>query len=175
MAHPLVELAREAIRHYLETGRVLDVRGREGDGPARPLFVSLHDMPPPGEVEGELRGCRGSIRAERPTLYAEVVHQALASATDDPRCDPVALHEVADIDITVYLLGPFEFAGGLRELDPTRYGILVQGDSGRRGLLLPALPGVREAAQQFEIARAKAGIPWGEQVTLYRFEAEILR
>jgi hypothetical protein len=34
MSHPLIDLAREAIRYYLETGEDLDVSDLPGDGPA---------------------------------------------------------------------------------------------------------------------------------------------
>ena len=113
MPHPLVNLAREAIRTYLETGKTLDVAERPGDGPACGLFVSIHDQPQSGEVEGDLRGCRGSIQPMSKTLYAEVVRQAIYSAVDDPRCPSVELDEVDDVAITVYLLKPQERVHGL--------------------------------------------------------------
>ena len=131
MRHTLIDLAREAIRHYLTTGEYLDVSGMPGDGPACGLFVSLHDQPQPGEIEGDLRGCRGSIRPFSPTLYAEVVRQAVNSAVDDPRCPSVEVDEVDDIAITVYLLKPQERVHGLDELDPARYGVIVEGSGGR--------------------------------------------
>jgi AMMECR1 domain-containing protein len=108
MTHPLIDLAREAIRHYLATGEYLDVSDMPGDGPPCGLFVSLHDQPQPGEVEGDLRGCRGSIRPYGRTLYAEVVQEAVNSAVDDPRCPSIRPDEVDDIAITVYLLKPQE-------------------------------------------------------------------
>lgn len=175
MAHPLVDLAREAIRHYLATGEALDVRGRPGDGPPRGLFVSLHDRPLPGETEGDLRGCRGSIWPHSQTLYQEVVRQAINSAVDDPRCLSVALDEVDDVDITVYLLSPHEPVHGEDELDPARYGVIVEASGGRRALLLPGIPGIETAAYQVELTRRKAFIGTGEPVKLYRFEAEILK
>lgn len=175
MSHPLVDLAREAIRHYLETGEYLDVSDRPGDGPAMGVFVSLHDPPKPGEVEGRLRGCRGSIRPLGPTLYAEVVRQAVNSAVDDPRCEPVWLDEVDDIDITVYLLKPYEPVESLDELDPKRYGVIVEGSGGRRALLLPGIPGIETAAEQVYLTKRKAFIAPDEPVKLYRFEAEILK
>jgi AMMECR1 domain-containing protein len=175
MTHPLVDLAREAIRHYLATGEYLDVRDRPGDGPPCGLFVSLHDRPRPGDVEGGLRGCRGSIQPYARTLYAEVVRQAINSAVDDPRCRSVTLDEVDDIQITVYLLSPYEPVQGEDELDPSRYGVILEASGGRRALLLPGIPGIQTAAQQVELTRRKAFIDAHEPVKLYRFEAEILK
>lgn len=174
MSHPLIDLAREAIRHYLATGEYLDVSDMPGDGPACGLFVSLHDQPRPGKVEGDLRGCRGSIHPFGPTRYAEVVRQAVNSAVDDPRCPSIEPEEVDDIAITVYLLKPEERVHSLAELDPARYGVIVEGESGRRALLLPGIPGIDSAAEQVYLTRRKAYIHPDEPVTLYRFEADVL-
>ncbi len=175
MPHPLIHLAREAIRHYLATGDYLDVTGRPGDGPSCGLFVSLHDPPRPGEVEGDLRGCRGSVHPCEPTLYAEVVQEAVNSAVDDPRCASIRPEEVDDIAITVYLLKPEERVHSLSELDPARYGILVEGESGHRALLLPGIPGIETAADQVYLTRRKAHLHPDEPATIYRFAADVLR
>jgi MEMO1 family protein len=53
------------------------------------------------------------------------------------------------------------------------FGVIVEDESGsRRGLLLPDIPGIDNAAQQVEIAARKAGIGHGEPVKLYRFRVE---
>ena len=80
--------------------------------------MSLHDPPRSVEVEGDLRGCRGSIHPFGPTLYAEVVRQAVNSAVDHPRCPSIQPDEVDAIAITVYLLKPREDIDSLDQLDP---------------------------------------------------------
>ena len=50
-----------------------------------------------------------------------------------------------------------------------RYGVIVTRGH-RRGLLLPDLDGVDTVRQQVDIARRKAGISPGEDVSLQRFE-----
>ena len=57
-------------------------------------------------------------------------------------------------------------------LDPKTYGVIVEDESGRRGLLLPDLEGIKAAAEQVEIASRKAGIPAGSPVKLFRFRAD---
>ena len=74
----------------------------------------------------------------------------------------------ADLCYSVDVLSPPESAR-FEELDPKIYGLIVEDDEGRRGLLLPDLEGVEAAEQQLQIAARKAGIPPGADVTLYRF------
>ena len=57
----------------------------------------------------------------------------------------------------------------VEELDPKRYGVIVE-SKGRRGLLLPDLAGVDTVEQQIEIARKKGNIGPREEVELWRFE-----
>jgi AMMECR1 domain-containing protein len=64
----------------------------------------------------------------------------------------------------------------LEDLDPMVFGVIVEDESGvRRGLLLPDIHGIDEAAQQVEIAARKAGIASGEPVRLWRFKVERFR
>ncbi|MBA7609414.1 hypothetical protein ES703_16605 [subsurface metagenome] len=60
---------------------------------------------------------------------------------------------------------------GEAELDPKRYGLIVE-SGGRKGLLLPDLEGVDSVARQIEICRSKAGILPHQPVQLYRFEVK---
>ena len=60
----------------------------------------------------------------------------------------------------------------LADLDPKIYGVIVEDESGRRGLLLPNLEGIKAAAEQVEIASRKAGIAPGSPVKLFRFRAD---
>jgi AMMECR1 domain-containing protein len=57
------------------------------------------------------------------------------------------------------------------DLDPKRYGVIVQAGR-RRGLLLPDLEGVATVKMQVGIAMQKAGIAPGTPVTLFRFEVK---
>jgi len=172
--HPFVDLAREAIRCYLATGEFLDPSSEQGDPPPSGVFVSLHDSAGPGRSEGPLRGCIGSVRPQADSLRAEIARLAVAAATSDPRFDPLQPGEVDDLDVTVYLLGDAEPVDGLGDLDPSRYGVIVDGPGGRAGLLLPAIPGISTAAEQVDIARRKASISPSDPIRLSRFEAEII-
>ena len=126
-------------------------------------FVSLHEF-------GELRGCIGTFAPQRANVAEEVIDNAIASATRDPRFPPVQPSELDDLEISVDVLSEPEEIHSMAELDPEVYGVIVTDATGlRRGLLLPALEQVKTAEQQVAIARQKAYIAPGEPVRLYRF------
>ena len=79
--------------------------------------------------------------------------------------------ELDDLEIDVSVLHPPEPIDSTAQLDPKRYGVIVQ-RSGRRGLLLPDIEGVNDVETQVSIARQKADIGPHEPVKMYRFRVE---
>jgi MEMO1 family protein len=168
--HPLVQLAHRAVAAHILVGRHLsppsenemtpEMRDRAG------TFVSLHEF-------GELRGCIGTFLPQRTNVAEEIIENAIASATRDPRFPPVQPDEVDDLEISVDVLSEPEPVESAAELDPEIYGVIVTDlNNFRRGLLLPALEQVKTAAQQLAIARQKAFIGPDEPVRLYRFHVK---
>ena len=76
--------------------------------------------------------------------------------------------ELDDIEVTVDVLSRPEPVGGLKDLDPKLYGLIVTSGL-KRGLLLPDIEGVDDAERQLSICRAKGHIGDDEEVTLQRF------
>lgn len=120
---------------------------------------------------GELRGCIGTVEPRQTSLALEVVHNAIAAATADPRFLPVTEEELPELHYSVDVLRPPERIDGPEDLDPRTYGVIVETGQ-RRGLLLPDLEGVDTAEQQLAYAMAKASILPGEPVILYRFTVQ---
>jgi len=108
------------------------------------------------------------LEPTEPSIAAEIVRNGIAAATRDPRFSPVAPEELAELHYSVDILSKPEQVSGPDQLDPKKYGVIVQG-WGRRGLLLPDLAGVSTVEDQVSIARRKAGIPPGVALQLYRF------
>lgn len=172
MAHPLVELARRSIEAYVRRGEVIklpaqltpEMQGRAG------VFVSLHDK------KGNLRGCIGTIEPTQPDIAQEVIRNAISAATQDPRFPPVRPEELDDLEISVDVLTPPDPIQGPDDLDPKRYGLIVQSlrHPWKRGLLLPDLPGIRTVEEQIYWTRVhKAGIDDpDEPAQMYRFEVK---
>lgn len=164
---PLVRLARRAVEEYTRDRRVIEppddlpeeMRGRAG------VFCSI-------KKAGQLRGCIGTVRPTTRTIAEEIIRNAIAAATDDPRFVPVGLHELDDLVYSVDVLTPAERISSIDELDPKVYGVIVK-KGARSGLLLPDLEGIDDAREQVAIAKRKAGIPQGdEDVELFRFRVK---
>lgn len=161
--HPLASLAREAVIGYIKNHKVIKPPelSREMNGQAG-VFVSIHK-------HGALRGCIGTIEPTRHNIAEEIINNAISSATSDPRFPPVTTGELAQLDYKVDVLTTPEPIESQSELDPKKYGVIVEAGL-RRGLLLPDLEGVDSTDYQIEICRRKGGIGHDEPVKLYRFE-----
>lgn len=162
--NPLVELAYDAIKSYLKLKVKISpprVYYRILEGKAA-CFVSLYK-------KGQLRGCIGTGEYREVTLGVEIISNAIAAATRDPRFPPVTLAELEELEITVDVLDRIREV--TREaLDPAEYGVVVeQGE--QRGVLLPRVPGVDTVDKQIEIAAKKGGIDTSSEYKLYRFRS----
>lgn len=168
--HPLVQLAKDTVELYVRERKIREVRQDELPEEFRQqagVFVCL-------KIAGNLRGCVGTFQPTEPTIAHETVRNAISAATCDPRFPCILPVELDNIEYTVDVLTQPEPVGEKSELDPRRYGVIVQAD-GRRGLLLPDLEGVDTVDRQVAIATQKAGIPAGTPVKLFRFEVKRCR
>jgi AmmeMemoRadiSam system protein A len=165
--HPLVQLVKETVELYVREGKIREVRQEELPPELRlraGVFVCL-------KIDGNLRGCIGTFEPQEPTIAHEAVRNAISAATCDPRFTCVHADELGVIEYTVDVLTPPEPVKDRTELDPRRYGVIVQAGA-RRGLLLPDLEGVDSVDYQIGVAMQKAGIPRGTPVALFRFEVK---
>jgi AmmeMemoRadiSam system protein A len=163
---PITTLAKETVETYIKTGKRpspphdLTPEMKEKAG----VFVSIHK-------KGQLRGCIGTFEPQEPNVAAEVIANAISSATRDPRFPPIAAGELKDLDYSVDVLTKPELVEDESQLDPKKYGVIVE-CGWRKGLLLPDLEGVDSVDYQIDICRQKGGIGPDEPVRLYRFEVK---
>ncbi len=165
--HPLVQLAKETVELYIRDRKIKELSEDELPAELRQqagVFVCL-------KVRGLLRGCVGTFQATEPNVAQETIRNAVSAATCDPRFGCVRAEELDSLEYTVDVLTPPVPVTDRSELDPKRYGVIVQAGS-RRGLLLPDLEGVESADHQVSIAMQKAGIPSNAPMTLYKFEVQ---
>lgn len=164
--HLLVELAKKSVEAYVREGRIIELpeplpsEMSERAG----VFVCI-------KKHGQLKGCIGTITPCHETVAIETIKNAISTATQDPRFDPVQKDELEELEYSVDVLSPPQRVKDLSELDPRKYGVvLVSG--GRRGVLLPDLEGVDTVEEQLRITRMKAGILPGEELEIYKFEVK---
>ena len=162
---PIAKLAKETVETFVKEGKVpkpeeLTPEMKQKAG----VFVSIHKS-------GELRGCIGTFEPMKLNIAEEIMSNAISSATRDPRFPPIAPSELKDLDYSVDVLTKPEPIDSKDQLDPKKYGVIVEAGF-RQGLLLPDLEGVDSVEYQIDICRQKAGIMPDEPVKLYRFEVK---
>lgn len=159
-----VKLAKQAIEIYVREGRIIEVPADLPDFLQRQAgaFVSLKSP------DKSLRGCVGTIEASCDTLAEEIIKNAIAAATQDPRFPAVNEAELSELICSVDVLGSPETVPDESHLDPVRYGVIVQSGS-CRGLLLPDIEGVESIDDQVCIAKRKAGLSDNDTCQLKRF------
>ncbi len=161
--YPLLQLAKEAVEYYVQTGNIkpppTDPAGEMGQKAGS--FVSI-------KAHGHLRGCIGTVHPAGNNLAEEVINNATASASRDPRFSPITIDELPHLEYSVDVLSPLESIEDASHLDPDVYGVVVQCDS-RMGVLLPGLTEIKTAEQQVDICRLKAEIGVEEELELFRF------
>ena len=163
--NPMSELARKAVEKYVRYGKVFRPRKLTPEMKSKAgVFVSI-------KKHGDLRGCIGTFMPTTANVAAEIVANAISSATQDPRFIPVGVSELDDLEYSVDVLTGPEPVKSVDQLDPKKYGVIVECGF-RRGLLLPDLEGVDTVDEQIMICRAKAGISDGEPIKLYRFQVK---
>lgn len=167
----LPTLARRAVETFVNKGIIIGPPSNSSQmlNQRAACFVSLKTH------AGDLRGCIGTIEPVRNTLAEELIANAIAAATHDPRFPPVLTDELVSLHYSVDVLSapePTEF----EELNPAIYGVIVEDEAGlRRGLLLPDIKGIETAHQQVDIAARKADIIPGTTLRLFRFRVERFR
>ena len=168
----LLRAARESIAAHFHARRPALPAPTGALAEHRGAFVTLHGG------GGELRGCVGLMRSDRPLLET-VARMAVAAAIEDGRFEPLTEAELGELSIEVSALSPLE---PIRpdEVEVGRHGLLV-GRGGRRGVLLPQVPGEHGWDREAFLVHTcrKAGLPddaWQKPgVELLAFTADVFR
>lgn len=136
----------------------------------RATFVTL-------EIEGDLRGCIGTLEAFRP-LAVDVSENSYSAAFGDPRFPPVSVLEVERIELHISILSspqPLEFTSEgdlIRQVRPRTDGLILA-ERGRRATLLPSVwEQVPNAGEFLAHLKLKAGLPadyWSDSIQVFRY------
>lgn len=179
LGRALLTLARNAIgERFAQPPRPLEDLPRLAEYGA--TFVTL-------SKNGALRGCIGSLEAQRP-LREDIEANAVAAAFADPRFAPLTADEFQHTHIEVSLLGTAESidlpqgrgkaadeAAALARLRPGVDGVILSHD-GRRATFLPQVwETLPDPARFLAQLKQKAGLPpdfWDERIQLARYEVQ---
>jgi len=172
LGHALLTQARKAIADALGVPAPaaadhpdLDQRGA--------TFVTL-------TLDGELRGCIGSLNAHRP-LGADVRDNAVSAALRDPRFPPLSAEEFAQVRVEVSLLTEPEFmefrdeADALAQLVPGRDGVIFFNGCQKATFLPQVWEQLPERRQFIAALKQKARLPanfWGPNVMIARYQVQ---
>ncbi len=167
-----MEMARRALEEVVKKGKppVFNPSDAALLEPA-PCFVTLYK-------KGELRGCVGILKAEKP-LFEEVVRMTWAAASEDFRFQPIRPEELGEIEIEISVLSPLEKIASPHQIEVGRHGVYLRWKD-KTGAFLPevAVEQGWNAEEFFEAcAREKAMIPkeaWPE-TALYRFTTQKIK
>lgn len=166
----LLRIAREAIAAHLERRKPAVEEVPEALLQPAGAFVTL-------TVEGDLRGCIGTLDASQPVFRA-VADSAVNAATRDPRFPPLPASELDRVHLEISVLGEFVPVNDPSGIVIGRHGLLLH-FSGRSGLLLPQVPVEYgwDVPTFLERLCVKAGLPSGSWrqagCSLESFTAEV--
>ena len=165
----LLPIARAAIAQALRRSRYAAEEAPWLQEPGA-SFVTLTQ-------QGRLRGCIGSLQAQRPLLQ-DLKANAVAAALRDPRFTPLSAQELDDTQIEVSLLSamqPLGFASeaeALAQLRPGVDGVVLEYGPHRSTFLPQVWEQLPDAAQFMAHLKQKAGLAadfWSGDLRLQRY------
>ncbi len=176
----LVRLARNAVKEYLETRRIVKAPASTPEKLFEycGVFVTINRLE---NEEKMLRGCIGYPYPTSPLIDA-VIDSAVNAATRDPRFYPLSSNELDNVVFEVSVLTPPEI---VEVVNPKDYlakikvgedGLIVE-KGGYKGLLLPQVPVEWKWCEEEFLCQCclKAGVPpdsWLAKGTkIYKFQA----
>ncbi len=132
-------------------------------------------------IDGNLRGCIGSLQAHRP-LGEDIVANARAAAFSDPRFPPLTAKELAQVEVEVSVLekpqpllgkaSGFSQAEVLEALRPGVDGVILQYGPARGTFLPQVWKSLPDPEQFLTQLKMKAGLPpdfWSKDIQIFTY------
>ena len=117
-----VLLAKSAVENYIKNGEIISFPQNLPEDISKKksgVFVTI-------EKDGELRGCIGTYLPTRINIAEEIIHNAVAAASEDYRFGQIEKNELPYLSYSVSILSYPEEIRDLRTLDPKKFGIIVK-------------------------------------------------
>ena len=128
-------------------------------------------------LQKKLRGCIGSLRAQRP-LLEDVKANALAAAFRDPRFKPLTADEYEQIEVEISLLSALnalsftDEASALAQLTPQVHGVIFEYGHHRSTYLPQVWDNFADPVMFMATLKQKAGLPpnfWEQGVKVHTY------
>ncbi|GMO14770.1 MAG: AmmeMemoRadiSam system protein A [Mycoplasmoidaceae bacterium] len=153
-----VILAKQAVENYIMNKNPINyLRSSIQNG----VFVTIKKL-------GKLRGCIGTILPTKYSIEEEIYTNAITACSQDNRFTRINENELEYLEYDVDVLNPPTPVFDTSELNPKKYGVIVRSGY-KQGVLLPDLDGVNTPRKQIDIAKQKANIRDGEEITISKF------
>ncbi len=130
-----------------------------------PIFITA-------KKGNEIRGCMGTLKAQKSSLTEEIITNLQLAFTKDLRHRPIQKSELEGMEIYLTAIGNITSIKSLDSISPMKEAVLIR--SGNKEAIV--LPGEAKT-QRYLIAflKAKAGIKQNEPFQLYRLETTTLK
>ncbi len=168
----LLDIAREAIVSYVQTGAILEREVSNGNLLVKQgCFVCI-------KINGMLRGCLGNFLSDKP-LYRLVQEMAVSAATRDPRFYPMKKDDLKDFDVEISVLSPLHKISSIEEIEVGVHGLYLEKNFSR-GVLLPQVAVEYGWDRDTFLSQTsiKAGLgkdDWQEDTDIYTFSAMVFQ
>lgn len=106
---------------------------------------------------GKERGNMGTVTPVTDDIAHEMINNSIEAASYDQRFVPIEVGELDELTYEVYVLNPPESITDKEELDPEKYGLILE-QGLKRGVVLPKIEPVESVDEQIELAKERAGI-----------------
>lgn len=135
------------------------------------------------ELQGNLRGCIGSLIASEP-LIQDIAHNAFRAGFKDPRFRPINAPELSDLTLEISILSkpeplPVESEQDLLSKLKVGYDGLILKESGYQSTFLPTVWSQLTTPEEFLAhLKLKAGLPanhWSNTISFYRYHTELIK
>ncbi len=162
IAHDSIEARLKDIKYLIPHSEQLSYH--------RGLFVTI-------TLDGNLRGCIGRIRGDRP-LYDGAAEMAIAAAFEDPRFEELTEAEFEKLEIEVSVLSKLQRVREFDKIEVGKHGLMIKLDF-NSGLLLPQVATDQgwDNVEFIEQTCLKAGLPKNsykdKYAEVYTFTAQV--
>ena len=174
----LLDLADKAIKFGLENGEILKVKLNDYSEKLQANGASFVTL----EIEGQLRGCIGTLKAYQP-LIQDIAQNAYEAAFEDTRFEPVTSGEYKKLEKHISILSKpvsVDFTSEYDLIKKLRPGIdgLILSDKEYKGTFLPSvwqeLPDPKLFLQHLKL---KAGLPknyWSDTMRAEKYVVQMI-